>query len=198
MERPYEGASDRWLVYIGIGILLLVVLMLARHEPPKAEAQAKPSFVGGLHSSDANNEDRVVAVRNQTAQPGDDIVTLRYFRIQKGSFPEFLTASQEGVWPYFEKLGSRVVGMWQVIHPEGTTGAASGDYDEVYLMTRYASIEHWRATRETSKHGGNGPDWEKCMEAIAFRRSLTLETNLQFLQGSTWQNPPWFMPAVED
>jgi hypothetical protein len=140
-------------------------------------------------------------VRNDVAQPGEEIVTLRYFRIQKGRFDDFLRASEEGVWPYFEKLGARVVGMWKVVHPvlDGQPrGEESPEYDEVYLMTRYASVEHWRATRDTSQHGGNGPDWEKCMEAIALRRSLTLETTITFLEGRSWANPPWFLPGLAE
>lgn len=198
MERPIEGASDRWLVYVGVGLLLLIALLFARREPPKAEAQANPGFVGGLQSEGEDNAASIVAVRHHAAQPGDEIATLRYFRIEKGTFPEFLEASQQGVWPYFEKLGARVVGMWEVVYPEETTSEESPDYDEVYLMTRYASIEHWRATRTTAQLGGNGPDYDKCMKALQTRRTLTLETTVQFLQGSAWQNPPVFMPAVED
>ena len=140
-----------------------------------------------------------VAVRNDVAQPGEAIVTLRYFKIRKGSFPEFLQASQEGVWPFFEKIGSRVIGMWQVLHPDGIETAARDNpgYDEVWLMTRYASVEHWRATRDMAKLGGNGPDYQKARAALSLRQSLTLESNVQFLQGSTWQSPPQFLPGVE-
>ena len=35
----------------------------------------------------------------------------------------------------------------------------SEDYDEAILLTRYASRDHWKMTRETYKHGGNGADW---------------------------------------
>ena len=87
--------------------------------------------------------------------------------------------------------------MWLVIHPEVTGSKGSEDYDEAILMTQYASVEHWEATRDMTRLGGNGPDWEKCQQALQFRRSLTLETSLQFLQGSTWQSPPYFMPGVE-
>jgi hypothetical protein len=140
-------------------------------------------------------------VRNDVARIGDEIVTLRYFKIRKGQFDAFLKASVEGVWPYFEKIGARVVGMWKVIHPiiDGQQqGNDLPEYDEVYLMTRYASTAHWRATRDTAKHGGNGPDWVKCIEAIRFRQSLTLETTLTFLQGYKWHNEPWFMPGLNE
>src|SRR5271154_1432162 len=85
-------------------------------------------------------------VRNDIAQPGQEIVTLRYFRIKKGTFDQFLKASQEDVWPYFEKIGSRIVGMWKVFEAEGVEGQAksTNDYDEVYLSTRYSSLDHWK------------------------------------------------------
>ncbi|MBX3706479.1 MAG: hypothetical protein KF911_07560 [Pseudomonadales bacterium] len=138
--------------------------------------------------------------RHDVAQPGDPVVTLRYFRIRKGSFPAFLKASEEGVWPFFEKIGARVVGMWREIHPAevgATAGQGSPDYDEVWLMTRYASVDHWRATRDMARLGGNGPDYRKMMEGLAVRQSLTLETNVRFLSGTTWASPPQYLPSVD-
>jgi hypothetical protein len=165
-------------------------LAAAQDEPPQG-------FVGGLREGASAASD-ARPVRNDVAQPGEEIVTLRYFKIKKGTFPEFLKASQKGVWPFFEKIGARVVGMWKVIHPDVSTDAESPDYDEVWLMTRYASVEHWAATREPTKMGGNGPDWDACKQALDARRALTLETHLQFLQGSTWQNPPAFLPGLDE
>ena len=163
-------------------------------------AQERQRFVGGLQNYEVKAESRI-AVRNDVAQDGEEIVTLRYFKIQKGVFPEFYEASVEGVWPYFEKIGARVIGMWQVVHPtvdDRATGEEDAEYDEVILMTRYAGVDHWRATRDTYQHGGNGPDWEKCMAAINFRRSLTIETSLQFLKGHKWDNSPWYMPGLAE
>jgi hypothetical protein len=134
-------------------------------------------------------------VRNLSPVAGQEITTIRYWKIKKGSFPQFLKASQEGVWPYFEKIGSRVVGMWQVIPPPG--GAeASPDYDEVYLTTRYASVEHWAATRDAAAMGGNGPDYAALQAALEVRRSLTIETKVTFLQGVVGPLPPVFMPGT--
>lgn len=134
-------------------------------------------------------------VRNDVAQAGQEIVTLRYFRIKKGTFDQFLKASQEDVWPYFEKIGSRIIGMWQVFDPQG--GAAK-DYDEVYLMTRYASVAHWQATRDATKLGGDGPDWAKCQRGLEIRRGLTITTNVVFMQGATQVNKPYFMPGLKE
>lgn len=176
--------------------LVLIAAATASVRSPAQENSAK-SFVGGLKES-TTIANAPKPVRNDVAQPGEEILTLRYFKIKKGTFPEFLKASQEGVWPFFEKLGARVVGMWQVIHSEVEGGTENPDYDEVYLMTRYASVEHWAASREPQKHGGNGPDWEACRKALETRRALTLETRVTFLQGSTWQSPPVFMPGLDE
>jgi len=138
-------------------------------------------------------------VRNDAPRSGEEIVTLRYFKIKKGTFDQFLKASVEGVWPYFEKIGSRIIGMWQVIPAEGVEGAPkpSGEFDEVYLMTRYASLEHWAATRDAENLGGNGPDWENCKRALAVRNSLTLSTKVTFLKGRAGGGP-YFLPALPE
>ena len=134
-------------------------------------------------------------VRNLTAQPGDEIVTIRYWKIKKGTYPQFLKASQDGVWPYFEKIGARIVGMWVVVPPPGGK-EASPDYDEVYLTTRYARVDHWAATRDAAAMGGDGPDYAKLQEALAIRQSLTIETKVTFMQGVVGPLPPVYMPGT--
>lgn len=139
-------------------------------------------------------------VRNNVAQPGEEIVTIRYFRIKKGSFDQFLKASQEDVWPYFDKIGARMIGMWKVIDAESVEGQAkaNNDYDEVYLSTRYASLDHWKATRDPTTLGGNGSDWEKCQRGLALRQRLTISTNVIFLKGAMAANQPLFMPGLSE
>ena len=138
-------------------------------------------------------------VRNLAADPAligsEGVVTLRYWKIKKGGFPAFLEASQQGVWPYFEKIGSRVIGMWRVIPAPGA-GAASTEYDEVYLATRYASEAHWAATRDAARLGGDGPDYKALQDALAVRRELTIETRLTFLSGATGPMGPYFLPGT--
>ena len=164
-------------------------------------AQSKPqerTFRGGL--SPVTNQEPPRPVRNNVAQPGEEVVTLRTFKIKKGTFDQFLKASVEGVWPYFEKIGARIVGMWKVVTPEGVADGpqASKDFDEVYLMTRYASVEHWRATRDTVRHGGNGPDWEKCKAALDLRQSLTISSTVIFMKGHVAAGGPYFMPGLDE
>ena len=158
---------------------------------------AKPAsepFRGGLAPV---AQDAPRAVRNDAHRAGREVVTLRYFRIQPGAFPEFLAASRDGVWPYFEKIGARVIGMWRVAPPPGAA-LASSDYDEVYLATRYASAEHWAATRDTVAHGGNGPDWDACKRALDYRESVTLESHVTFLEGELAPGGPYFMPGLPE
>ncbi len=140
-------------------------------------------------------------VRHAAAVPGDPIVTLRYFRVRKGATDEFIAVSQAGVWPFFEKIGARVLGMFPVIHPEDVGETATPEspaYDEIWLITRYASVDHWSATRRMAELGGNGADYRAALEALHRRRELTLETNLRFLAGEPWPSPPHFLPALEE
>jgi hypothetical protein len=189
----------------GQQVLSISLILITVSVPPvcaqsgrKENPAPDRTFRGGLNQ--VKDAEAPRPVRNDVAQPGEEIVTLRYFRIKKGTFDQFLKASVEGIWPYFEKLGSRVIGMWQVVTPEGVEGAtpASKDYDEVYLSTRYASINHWKASRDTVAHGGNGPDWVKCKAALDLRRSLTISTSVIFLKGSMASNGPYFMPGLNE
>lgn len=156
-------------------------------------------------------EQRAVAVRNQQAQPGQPVTTMRHWRVRKGSYPQFLQVSQEGVWPYFEKIGARVVGMWQVmsVTPDDRAGGLENsgyqvmpdngkDYDEVVLVTRYASLDHWQATRNAVKLGGNGPDYDALIAALAVRSELTIETSLTFLEGFNGPNGPYYLPGTDE
>jgi hypothetical protein len=147
-----------------------------------------------------SSQDQIIAVRNDIAQPGKEIVVLRYVKIKKGTFDQFLRASVESVWPFYEKIGARISGQWKVIYPPASRDTENPDYDEVFTMTRYASYEHWKETRpgESAKVGGNGPDWEKMMEAVRFRQSLSLETSVQFLQGYMYSSPPIYMPGLRE
>lgn len=157
----------------------------------------------------AQEQLREVAVRNEQAQSGQPITTMRHWKIRKGGFPQFLKVSQEGVWPYFEKIGARVVGMWQVMNvtPDDRAGGLENsgyqkssdngkDYDEVVLVTRYASLDHWQATRNAVSMGGNGPDFAALRQALAVRSELTIATTLTFLEGFNGPNTPYYLPGT--
>lgn len=190
---------SRQLVTLGIALISICWLNAEAARAQDRPQSQQPPFRGGINP--VKDADRSHPVRNDVAQPGEEIVTLRYFKVKKGSFDEFLRVSVEGVWPYFEKLGSRVIGMWKVITATGVDGAPTvenKDFDEVYLSTRYASVEHWKASRDGVLHGGNGPDWVKCKAALDRRAALTLSTNVIFLKGSMAAGGPYFMPGLNE
>ncbi|MBI1340052.1 hypothetical protein GC169_07575 [bacterium] len=183
LRRPAAFAAAIFAIVLSSGCALTAEPQTPPHTPAQLSTGAvAPAIASG-------------PVRNLAAQPGEEVVTLRYWKIRKGTFDQFLAASQNGVWPYFEKIGSRVVGMWKIIPTPGSP-EASADYDEVYLMTRYASVEHWAATRRAEELGGDGPDADALRDALAVRQNLSLETRLTFLQGFTGPNGPYFMPGT--
>lgn len=149
----------------------------------------------------------VFPTRHAAAVTGTEIVTLRYFKIAKGSFEEFHRLSRDGVWPYFEKMGARIVGQWKVVYPIVPEGGGepsghleSADWDEAFMMVRYVSREHWEASRPGVMHrlGGDGPDFEACVEALDRRRALTVESTVEFLVGHFYDRPPIFTPALAE
>lgn len=198
MDRKVTGNGRRVALTSGIMLLLTGVIALTATYTNLAAQERSSDFVGGLQPQQSESAAKPRPVRNDVAQPGEEIVTRRYFRIKKGAFPQFYEASEQGVWPYFEKLGARVIGMWKVVHPPFAEVQENPEYDEVILMTRYASLDHWQATRETVEHGGNGPDWDRCKAALDYRRSVTQETNVIFLEGHVWHNDPWFLPGLDE
>jgi hypothetical protein len=165
-------------------------------------AQQKSGKRVGLLSRNADTVNTTpYPVRNDTAAAYDGmgITTIRYSKIKKGTFPLWLKVSEEGVWPYFAKLGARVIGAWQVVKEDvpGTTDTTA-DYDEVYLMTRYVSFDHWKATRDPAKLGGNGPDYQKCLWALKIRDSITYESTVRFLKGTLAPDVPYFLPGLPE
>jgi hypothetical protein len=67
------------------------------------------------------------------------IVIERSFTIDRGSLGEFERLSREGIWPYMEARGCKILGLFTIAH--------GGPSDEVILLTAYDSFAHWEATR---------------------------------------------------
>jgi hypothetical protein len=140
-----------------------------------------------------------IEVRNHQSIPGEEIAILRYFKIKEGSYDKFLGVSEQDIWPFAEKMGARVVGMWKVDRQALGLKKSSEKIEEAYLLTRYASLEHWHASRDgIVQLAGNGEDARVALEALNFRDSVTLETNFVVLKGSLAQAGPYFMPAMKD
>jgi hypothetical protein len=149
---------------------------------------------------DGDAETDVQPARNDADHSEQEVVTLRYWKVKKGSYNDFYQASTEGAWPYFQKIGMRIVGQWKVLYPGAPAceRVESPDYDEIVMMTRYGSYEHWQATRQGVNLGGDGPDYDRLQEALALRRSLSLETSVRFMQGYMYHSPPKYLPSLNE
>ena len=90
-----------------IALLLLASCATAPATAPGAQLPPNNSPI----QMNRNAPDSRGPVRNLAAQKGEEIVTIRYWKIRKGTFPQFLEASQTGIWPFFEKIGARIVGL---------------------------------------------------------------------------------------
>ena len=171
--------------------------MLCKQGSGNHECSGRAAHAKG-DDDDASKSAKAVPVRNNVAQPGREIVTLRYWKIKKGTFDRFNESSVRGVWPYFEKIGARIIGQWRVVYPDESDQKENADFDEVVMPTRYAGYDHWVATRKPAQLGGNGPDYLRLQEALKFRRSVTFETDVTFLQGHMYQSPPKFLPGLQE
>jgi hypothetical protein len=139
-----------------------------------------------------------IAVRNDTPRPGTEVLVLRHQQLKRGEHDAYYDASREGVWPWFEKIGTRIVGQWLVI--EGPQASSAGTED-AYRLARYASFEHWRATRDVSnaRLGGNGPDREASVQSGRERTDVQLGSKgAYFLQGENAPTRPLYMPALDE
>ena len=70
---------------------------------------------------------------------------MRHAYLDEGSYDYWYQQSATGVWPWFERLGARILGDFEIIYPlseDQTPGQ-----DEALRFARYASYEHWQATR---------------------------------------------------
>jgi hypothetical protein len=67
------------------------------------------------------------------------VVVQRSFTIEKGTLAEFERLSREGIWPYMEARGCKILGLFTNMH--------GGPSDEVILLTAYDSMAHWESTR---------------------------------------------------
>ena len=137
-------------------------------------------------------------VRYDIPVPGEEIAELNCWKISKGGFDEFDNLTREGMLPVMNKMGIRGIGIWKLIYPETAIGEENKTYDEVMMINRYASYEHWQACREPNKLIGDGPDFKAFDEASAKRKSFIQEGWQRFLQGELYHSPPTYIPVLEE
>ena len=142
--------------------------------------------------------DKPRPVRNDVPQAGTEILVLRHQKFHKGGHEAYFRLSRDSVWPWFEKIGSRIVGQWMVIHPDGSD--ADPAFDHGYRLARYASYEHWKATRQGHLLlGGNGSDYRRNREALSTRNHYVADSEgAYFLEGTTATTRTYYMPALEE
>jgi len=139
-------------------------------------------------------------VRYDIPVPGEEIAELCYWQIDKGAFTRFDSLTRDGMLPVINKMGARGIGIWKLIYPEkgGTIGEEHDEYDEVMMITRYASYEHWQASREPMYLIGDGPDFKAFRDASEEREALIQDRWQRFLQGELYRSPPTFSPPLKE
>jgi hypothetical protein len=92
----------------------------------------------------------------------------RWFWLQPRDWAEFIALSRDGVWPYFESDGCRILGLWRSMEP--------GLLAKALLITRYASVAHWERTRLQASAAPPGADeglYRAAQEAGRRRAEIT-------------------------
>jgi len=110
------------------------------------------------------------------------IVIERSFTIERGALREFERLSREGIWPYMEARGCKILGLFTIAH--------GGPSDEVILLTAYDSFAHWEATRlDLEPPAGSSSDVvelaRKAQEASRERNKLTRVSSTRALRSIT-------------
>lgn len=119
------------------------------------------------------------------------VVVQRSFIIERGSLREFERLSREGIWPYMEARGCKIVGFFTNLH-----GGAS---NEVILNTAYASMAHWEATRDEAPLPTNASAEARALHpgyqtALRARRDLTQMSSTRVFKLAT----PWVDYGVRE
>ena len=126
---------------------------------------------------------RSVSSRPKDTIPHEDrrsVYGYRKFLISPIDLAEFVTCSEEGIWPRIEKMGASILGMW--------TPMASSSPLEVVLLTGYNGPAHWEETRFDSRTDEIDVDVDELWsreEALRKRRTqLTQETWVEMMKST--------------
>ena len=163
-------------------------------------AAGAPVWQTVLSAQTAQRPSGPVAVRNDRPQAGQEVLVLRHQELKTGAHDEYYRASRAGVWPWYEQIGTRVVGQWLVVERDGAA-VASVATEDAYRLARYASVDHWRATRDNANAqlGGNGPSREKSAQSGRDRTGVqTGSKGAYFLQGENAPTRPLYMPGLAE
>jgi len=168
-------------------------------------AETRPIFTPGTGEAFAVTTDPgddaphpVALMAAEPKKPDEEIMELRYQRIKKVSFEEFHAITKNGTWPYLEKIGVRPIGQWKVAYLPTGTPVESEDYDEMYTLSRYASIEHYDAVNSgPADLGGDGPDYQAAIQARRKLVDLAIYTSNRYLRGPLFGSPPVYAKPID-
>jgi hypothetical protein len=139
---------------------------------PDADAAVNaPDVAASIRDVIESTSERIVP----TARPIDPtppreagVYAHRWFWLQPQDWSEFQRLSEEGIWPYFESDGCRIIGLWRSMEP--------GQPAKALLITRYPSVAHWERTRLQSTDPPTGTDerlYRQAQDAGRARNALT-------------------------
>lgn len=148
-----------------------------------------------------------VPVRNEAPRVGQqEIIMMRHAYLEEGQYEYWKEQSFTRVWPWFERLGARIIGDFKIVYPlseDETPGQ-----DEALRFARYASYEHWQATRAPSPDNptggslqlsGSGPLYDANNEGLRNRRTVAQGSKeAVFLRGYMAETRPVFMPGTAE
>jgi len=146
-------------------------------------------------------------VRNDVPRLGQqEIVMMRHAYLDEGGYEYWYQESSQKVWPWFERLGARILGDFEIVYPQGED--ASPGQDEALRFARYASYEHWQATRPNTSPSsgdtggsqqlaGDGELFDTSNEGLNNRRQISQGSRGgYFLRGYMAENRPVYMPGL--
>lgn len=116
-------------------------------------------------------------------EPEPGIYTLRSFRVRPRDDAEFARLTEESIWPWFETMGSRHLGLWRAVIAEDP---------QLYMLSRYRDLAHWEATRQAGPEPSDPalrPRWQAARAALARRAELTLHSGVRVLRPISTRRP---------
>jgi hypothetical protein len=145
-----------------------MAVITARDDAAAGDADA--TIHGVPDVLDCSTERLVPTVRPIDATPPRErgVYAHRWFWVQPQDWPEFQRLSEDGIWPYFESDGCRIVGLWRSMEP--------GQPARALLLTYYPTVAHWERTRLQSPEAPPGADeklYRRAQDAGRARNALT-------------------------
>ena len=124
-----------------------------------------------------------VSTRPKDTIPPEDrrsVYGYRTFYIYPNDLSEFVSCSEEGIWPQIEATDACILGMWATL--------ASTSPLEVILLTGYHDTSHWEETRIATSQSDNldinADIWDRNMALRSRRTELTLKTYVEFMRST--------------